>query len=298
MSRVKNYRPIRLLSKPTLRGSRAVTFFLALGFCAALLLFNFPASDSPIPATTQNAFSLSALLDQQFAPVPPDLSVSHPVYPYSVIPGGARNPRELREALSRDAVAANHYADFNVRSAFPTRLPVSRAAYVSYRRGSQIYWTSKKISLPAGELVLCDGKNMVRGRCGNRISDVPRQPTAPYEPTPSTLATPIVPPRVAMSPEDLPDDAQFDLSPITPMVVAFNPVTSSSEVPRNGIFIPPIYCCLFPGAHNPTPATPPFPAPPPIIPGPPAGIPEPPSGFLLAIGLVGILVLLITHPRD
>src|SRR5690242_20581611 len=35
-----------------------------------------------------------------------------PVYPYSIIPGGAWSQPELRSALSRDPVAAEHYKGF------------------------------------------------------------------------------------------------------------------------------------------------------------------------------------------
>src|SRR5215813_14195616 len=37
-----------------------------------------------------------------------------PVYPHSIIPGGAYSPAELTDALDRDPVAAAHYSGFHV----------------------------------------------------------------------------------------------------------------------------------------------------------------------------------------
>ena len=35
--------------------------------------------------------------------------------------------------------------------------------------GQNIRWTSKKVRIPPGELLLTDGRCMIRARCGNRI---------------------------------------------------------------------------------------------------------------------------------
>jgi hypothetical protein len=38
------------------------------------------------------------------------------------------------------------------------------------------------VALRPGEQLLTDGRNEIRARCGNRISDTPQEPTAPKEP--------------------------------------------------------------------------------------------------------------------
>jgi hypothetical protein len=48
--------------------------------------------------------------------------------------------------------------------------------YVSYRKGEQVYWTARKVTLAEGESILSDGQNDIRARCGNRISDTPQLP--------------------------------------------------------------------------------------------------------------------------
>ena len=101
-----------------------------------------------------------------------------PVYPYSVIPGGAYNAQELRGRLKADGVAARHYQSFDLTHLKITKANSNAAVYLSYRKGKSIFWTRKAIHLYAGEVLLTDGKFYARARCGNRISTVPQQPVA------------------------------------------------------------------------------------------------------------------------
>ncbi|MEW5976190.1 MAG: PEP-CTERM sorting domain-containing protein [Acidobacteriota bacterium] len=112
------------------------------------------------------------------------------VYPYSVIAGGVASVEELRASLQRDAVAAEHYADFNLTKARVVRLPSDRMAYVSYRKNNAVFWTSKKVRLRKGEPVITDGKNYARTRCANRLSEALQALTSPDEPTEAELDTP------------------------------------------------------------------------------------------------------------
>jgi len=105
------------------------------------------------------------------------------VYPYSVIPGGVYSKAELQAALDSDAIVTRHYASFRWASARPVELTAGRRAYVSYRMGDSIYWTRRPVRLAKGEMLLSDGESAVRARCGNRISQTPRQPTNPAEPS-------------------------------------------------------------------------------------------------------------------
>jgi hypothetical protein len=107
---------------------------------------------------------------------------AHPVYPYSVIPGGAYSATELDAAVRSDSVVAAHYAVFDRSQLRTTRAAQSAAVYVSYRRGDQVYWTRHKVRLAAQEALLTDGVNTARARCGNRISFTPQRPTEAGEP--------------------------------------------------------------------------------------------------------------------
>jgi hypothetical protein len=115
---------------------------------------------------------------------------ARPVFPYSVVPGGVRNSQELQNAVAGDSVVAKHYAGFTTGSARAIRLAEQRTAYVSYRMGNQIFWTRRKVTLRAGEIVLTDGQNMIRGRCGNRVSTTPKYPTSPHEPPENAMSKP------------------------------------------------------------------------------------------------------------
>ena len=103
------------------------------------------------------------------------------VYAFSVVPGGVTSKEELARVIGADRVVARHYADINVPAVRAVK-GKARSAYVSYRRGDQIFWTRHRVELKEDELVLSDGEQEIRGRCGNRISDVSRMPVADVDP--------------------------------------------------------------------------------------------------------------------
>ena len=103
-------------------------------------------------------------------------------YNYSVIPGGAFTGQELERAVNRDPVVAEHYKDLNASTMHPEILKEDRLAYVSYRVGDRVYWTSKKVRIRSGETILTNGQRQIRARCGNCISLEPLMPTSPDEP--------------------------------------------------------------------------------------------------------------------
>jgi hypothetical protein len=198
---------------------------------------------------------------------PPITAASHsnresnyrPVYPYSIIPGGVRSVKELKNAIAHDPVVKAHYRDFDLASARIVRLTEDRAVHVSYRRGGGIYWTKKKITLFKGETLITDGKNASRTRCGNRISDPPVAPSSPDEPATALFDEPVTPPPTA---------------PLPPPY-ASTPVTPSGSVPIVPI-IP-----IFPGGGSPPPGGHKPPNPPPIPPPNPVPVPEPDTFYLL-----------------
>ena len=100
---------------------------------------------------------------------------NRPVYRHSVLPGGVQSGDEVKERLAQDAVAARHYKGIDPVRLKPAHLKQDRRAYVSYRVGEKIYWTRQPQLLKAGELVLTDGEQTVRARCGNRLEDEPQE---------------------------------------------------------------------------------------------------------------------------
>jgi len=109
------------------------------------------------------------------------------VYPYSIVPGGLADRRELARAVVIDKVVAEHYAAFETARATVKTVDKPRAVYVSYRKGDKVFWTAKKLQLAEGETLLSDGQNEIRTRCGNRISDVPQLPVEAKGPSEEEL---------------------------------------------------------------------------------------------------------------
>ena len=118
-------------------------------------------------------------------------ATERPVYPFSIVAGGVRSAEEVQDAIRADQLVAKHYGDLNVGRILNVRLEQPRLAYVSYRRDDKIYWTRKALRIPAGEDVLSDGANLVRARCGNRLSELPQEPVSEDEPLASVLDTPL-----------------------------------------------------------------------------------------------------------
>jgi hypothetical protein len=90
-------------------------------------------------------------------------------------------------------VVARHYGDFDRSKLTTTRSVSVLPVYVSYRIGDTIYWTRKRLRLKMGELLLTDGTNFARGRCGNRIAWSVQSPVTRSEPFPILLDNPVFP---------------------------------------------------------------------------------------------------------
>ena len=126
--------------------------------------------------------------------VDPALTGGRLIYPYSLIPGGARSLQELREEIARDPVVAAQYSDFDLARVHVTRADSDRLMYVAYRVGNAVYWTRKTLRIPQGETLLTDGVHYARTRCGNPITEKPHAPqerVEAYEVPPSALETPL-----------------------------------------------------------------------------------------------------------
>jgi hypothetical protein len=215
------------------------------------------------------------------------------VYPYSIVPGGAENVHEAKIDMSDPAVKVN-YAGFNLDQLREEKLKTDLVGYVSYRMGDRVYWTSKKLTLHAGEVVFTDGAHIARGRCLNCYSALPMSPVRPKEPTEKTLDLPTEMPVTAYEFPRAPFYAPEipippgELTPIAPPIAAaIGPAAGKT----GGFWFPiiPLIPPIHRHPHSPTspagPFTPPPPPPPPV-----AVVPEPRYGVLLAAGFLAMLL--------
>jgi hypothetical protein len=113
------------------------------------------------------------------------------VYPYSVVPGGVKDADALRAVAAHDSAVARHYSNFNFAKAHIERISAPREVYVSYRIRDSIFWTHKKVLLPAGELLLTDGAITARAKCGNQISEVAKPDISDQEPDQDVMDQPV-----------------------------------------------------------------------------------------------------------
>jgi hypothetical protein len=207
-----------------------------------------------------------------------------PLYPYSIIPGGAYSREELARAVQNDPVISRHYADFEIGKTRVVRLDHSELMYVSYRIGNNVFWTKHPIFLPAGETLLTDGKTAARTRCGNRLSATRAVPISRNEPRPEAMdvAPNLNQPIDAMPQPELsfllPPTALFP-TPSTPMALG-TPLNEGliGSVPSP---IPPLVFPIVGGGPG-SPIVP-------VLP-PPVATPEPGTIALLLTGLA-VLVL-------
>jgi hypothetical protein len=247
-------------------------------------------------------------------PPPAYIRSLRPAYPYSVIPGGAYSPQELRHANSKDDVVRAHYADFNVKDAWVVKLTTDRYQYVSYRLQNQIYWTARKLRIPQGEYLLTDGIHFARARCGNRLSEQPHAEISSLEPPPTLLSLPAFRPGL-VSKLDLDQTPPLSVEGQTPadpapQAAAFVPPNSATKVlleqspelqaatPSVPVGPPP-FLVITPGTSAATPShsggTPNQPPPedppngPPAPPATPSPVPEPASIYLFLITFAAVL---------
>jgi hypothetical protein len=145
-----------------------------------------------------------------------------PVYPYSIVPGGVHDPKELERVFEHDPVVAAHYRGFDFRRARVVQLTEDKTVYVSYRIAGRVYWTTKKVHLRRGEKVITDGKMTLRTRCGNQVSETARQEVSPHEPAIAKLEQPIkIDPGTAMI---IPFPTDFESALTRPNLPAFGPI--------------------------------------------------------------------------
>ena len=225
------------------------------------------------------------------APIPELDKTDRILYPYSVIPGGVRSSAELRSAVAHDEVVARHYSDFNLRKVHVARLQEARAVFVSYRVGSQIFWSKKRLTLPAGETVVTDGEHVARTRCGNRISEAPVGPVLNTEPSPEAMEIPADSGLLAAPESSL--ELPLAAPPATTIVLP--PQTPASIIVPS---IPPLFPIGgtpsspgLPTGPLPPPNGPPTVTTPPVTPPPAISAPEGSDLLMLAVGCACVWLL-------
>ncbi len=162
-----------------------LTLFVAYVSALALKYLSpslFHASQSAPPSFEQAELSRDRIitLNQILSQTGP--SADRPVYPYSVVPGGVQDAKELKWVAEHDPIVAAHYAGFDYDHARVVRLTLARTVYVSYRIGNRVYWTRHRVTLHKGENVITDGRMTARTRCANRVEEAQQQAAAPVEP--------------------------------------------------------------------------------------------------------------------
>jgi hypothetical protein len=190
--------------------------------CAVLFLEPLQeARDEPLKAATE------ALLAHDLDLEPARDEAARTVYPFSVIPGGVRSAEEFAEAVATDPAVGAHYGDVTPAAMHVETVDAPRAAYMSYRIGDQIYWTKRKLALHEGERVLSDGSVTIRGRCGNRLSDEPMQPTSDAEPPVQAFEGNPVPPVAAAPGPEVVNPSWLPLAAMPPAEPGMQPLSSS-----------------------------------------------------------------------
>lgn len=230
---IRNRRIRRFLAVGTFLVVLAAASTLALKFLSPSL---FRAQRTAPPNLEQVELNQNrAAYDQILAQEHP--SADRPVYPYSVVPGGVQDAKELKWVAEHDPIVAAHYAGFDYDHARIVRLTLARTAYVSYRIGNRVYWTRHRITLHKGEKLITDGKMTARARCANRVEEAPKQAVAPEEPPAVKFDEPF-PPGIATAMNTPPVPFQSALleravpgiGPMGPLSV-YDPISGGGWVP-------------------------------------------------------------------
>jgi hypothetical protein len=233
----------------------------------------------------------------------------HPVYPHSLIPGGAYTPGELRSACGRDPVLQRHYIGFDTRHSWLVLLNEDRWQYASARTGGSVYWTKHRVLVRKGELLLTDGHGYIRCRCGNRLSAArPDGGAWPWIPGQEIQDGGTDEMEIDMPPSGIPYEhglvvipneygnynsqpSMFDGSDqgIAVPGAGTTPASSLEQIPP-AVFVPPFP--VFQNTLAPVyPATPVLPVPPAIV-----QTPEPSELPILFLILIGA-ILALTYPK-
>jgi len=187
--------------------------------------------EQPSPEVTEEPWSvvdLNGPMDDM-PPLTKEPEVQRRVYPYSVVNGGVHSVEELRSAMERDPIVAEHYSNFKLERARVIEAQEDGEFHVSYRIGVEIFWTKKRLRIARGERLITDGPTFARTRCANLLSEVPRGKTSAYEPRTEVFDAPTLPPSGSI-PSITP--AVFGGGPFGPG--GATPIPGASTLPPSG----------------------------------------------------------------
>ena len=161
-----------------------------------------------------------------------DYRAARKIYPYSVVPGGVLTIAEVENSIAADPIVARHYRDIHTENVLLRRTAAPMDVFVSYRIDNAVYWTSHKIHLAKGELLLVDGQNIIRAGCGNRVMfELPPE-------SPKRQPPPMEPPSVVLELGSPPL-----LTPREPIVPALEFLPGHKPGVRPPVFFLPFVCC-------------------------------------------------------
>jgi hypothetical protein len=163
-------------------------------------------------------------------------AAERPVYPYSIVPGGVNDARELKWVAEHDPIVAAHYAGFDYEHAHVVQLVLARTVYLSYRIGNHVYWTRHRVTLKKGEKLITDGKITGRTRCANRVEEMPQQAASSLEPPAVKFDEPAMP-GIAMAVPPVPFQSALLAPPAAPgtgpnpPLSVYNPIQGGGWTP-------------------------------------------------------------------
>lgn len=198
-----------------------------------------PSSFEQAELSREHLVTLNQSLSQA-APSPDRL-----VYPYSLVPGGVEDAKELKWVADHDPIVGAHYAGFDYDHARVVRLALAQTVYMSYRIGNRVYWMHHSVVLHKGEKLITDGKIWARARCANRVENGPRHEVAPaVEPPAVAFDQPIhVPSGTATQAPAVPFESALlshpsELGPLN----LYDPVNGGGWVPLSPPPLPTALC--------------------------------------------------------
>lgn len=213
-------------------------------------------------------------------------SASRPVYPFSLVAGGAYSPADLARAMATSESLRAHYKNFDFKHVRLIRIQNNTPAFVSYRKDGKIFWTNRKLTVHAGELVLADGRYLVRARCANQISFVAQ---TPVDPTPSDvearLDVPVMP-----TPIDYPRLREVS-SPLLPPTQFAAPTAVLAKAYMPASAMPMLRIAPVSSGSNESPSPLPSSRPPVTGARPPHGAVPMPDSDGLTLAIIGLLLV-------
>jgi hypothetical protein len=232
------------------RGAVVLLAFFTLGISALALKYlspsffrarqSGPAAFEQAELSRERLITLNKLVSQA-APSP-----ERPVYPYSLIPGGVEDAKELKWVAEHDPIVAAHYAGFDYDHARVVRAALASTVYMSYRVGNRVYWMHHSVTLHKGEKLITDGKIWARARCGNRVENGPRHEVeAAVEPPAALFDQPIrMPSGTAMQAPGVPFESALLSHPIGAVgpLSLYDPVSGGAWVPLSPPPLPNALC--------------------------------------------------------